>query len=64
MLFRSEPAIYAAALAEAQARPEECFFTDDIAAYVEGARLAGMQSEQFLGYEKLVDDLRARGVDV
>lgn len=62
--MKPEPAIYAAALAEAQARPEECFFTDDIPEYVEGARRAGMQAEQFLGYENLLDDLRARGVAV
>ena len=62
--LKPEPAIYAAALAEARAEPGECFFTDDIAAYVEGARQAGMQAEQFLGYEKLLGDLRGRGVDV
>ena len=62
--MKPEPAIYAAALANAQARPVECFFTDDILAYVEGARQAGIQAEQFLGYEKLLGDLRARGVDV
>ncbi len=57
-------AIYAAAIAEARAEAGECFFTDDIATYVEGARLSGMQAEQFLGYEKLLGDLRVRGVDV
>lgn len=62
--LKPEPAIYAAALAEAHASPAECFFTDDIPAYVEGARLAGMQAEQFLGHGKLLTDLRARGVDV
>lgn len=62
--MKPEPAIYEAALAAAQARPEECFFTDDIPAYVEGARRAGMQSEQFLGYAKLVEDLRVRGVEI
>ena len=62
--LKPEPAIYAAALAEAQAEAHECFFTDDIPAYVEGARRAGMQAEQFLGYEKLLVDLRLRGVDL
>jgi putative hydrolase of the HAD superfamily len=62
--MKPEPAIYAAVLAEAQAEPGECFFTDDISAYVEGARRAGMQAEQFLGYEKLLGDLRSRGVAV
>jgi putative hydrolase of the HAD superfamily len=62
--LKPDPAIYAAALAAAQAEPGECFFTDDIPAFVEGARRAGMQAEQFLGYEKLLGDLRARGIDV
>lgn len=62
--MKPDPAIYAAALAQAQAEPGECFFTDDIPAYVEGARRAGIQAEQFLGYEKLLGDLRARGVAV
>ncbi|MBL8239253.1 MAG: HAD family phosphatase [Bryobacterales bacterium] len=62
--MKPEPAIYAAAIAAARAEPHECFFTDDIPAYVEGARAAGIQAEQFLGYEKLLGDLRARGVAV
>lgn len=62
--MKPDPRIYAAALAEARAEPEECFFTDDILEYVEGARLAGIDAEQFLGEEKLVNDLRARGVTV
>ena len=62
--MKPEPAIYAAAVAAARAEPGECFFTDDILAYVEGARAAGIHAEQFLGYEKLLGDLRARGVGV
>jgi putative hydrolase of the HAD superfamily len=62
--LKPEPAIYAAALEHAHAEPGECFFTDDIPEYVEGARRAGFQAEQFLGYEKLLNDLRSRGVAV
>ena len=62
--MKPSPAIYAAAIEAARARPEECFFTDDILAYVEGARAAGIDAEQFLGYEKLLTDLRARGIAV
>ncbi len=62
--MKPEPAIYAAALARAEAEPGECFFTDDIADYVAGARRAGIPAEQFLGYDKLLVDLRARGVAV
>lgn len=62
--MKPSPAIYAAAIEHAQARPEECFFTDDILEYVEGARRAGIDAEQFLGYDKLLADLRSRGVEV
>ena len=54
--------MYRAALDHAVGQPEECFFTDDILAYVEGARLHGIQAEQFLGLEKLEEDLKSRGV--
>jgi len=62
--MKPSPLIYSAAVEAAQARPDECFFTDDIAAYVEGARAFGIDAEQFLGYDKLLTDLRARGVSV
>ena len=39
--MKPDPRIYAAALAHANAEPHECFFTDDIADYVEGARRGG-----------------------
>ncbi len=51
--MKPSPKIYAAAIEAAQCRPEECFFTDDIAAYVEGAREAGIRSEQFQSYEQI-----------
>lgn len=51
--MKPSPKIYAAAIEAAQCRPEECFFTDDIAAYVEGARSAGIRAEQFQSYEQI-----------
>ncbi len=51
--MKPSPKIYAAAIEAAQCRPEECFFTDDIAAYVEGARKAGIRAEQFHSYEQI-----------
>jgi glucose-1-phosphatase len=54
--------IYEAALSRAGCRPEECFFTDDVAAYVEGARRHGIDAVQFTGYESLVEELDRRGV--
>ncbi|MCX6585405.1 MAG: HAD family phosphatase [Acidobacteria bacterium] len=60
--MKPDPRIYAAALAHAKAEPQECFFTDDIAEYVEGARRAGIDAEQFTGYADLLGHLRHRGV--
>lgn len=62
--MKPDPRIYAAALAHAEAEPAECFFTDDIPDYVAGARLAGIDAEQFTGYETLLSHLRARGIAV
>ena len=39
--LKPHAAMYRAALERAVGQPEECFFTDDILAYVEGARLLG-----------------------
>ena len=60
--MKPDPRIYAAALAHADAEPHECFFTDDIADYVEGARRAGIDAEQFTGYADLLEHLRRRGI--
>jgi putative hydrolase of the HAD superfamily len=54
--------IYREAIARAQCRPEECFFTDDILAYVEAAREQGIDAVQFLSLAQLESDLRTRGV--
>jgi glucose-1-phosphatase len=60
--MKPSPAIYRAAIARAQCRPEECFFTDDIPAYVEGARREGIDAVQFESCAQLERDLAARGV--
>jgi glucose-1-phosphatase len=60
--LKPSPAIYAAAIRAAQCRPEECFFTDDIPAYVEGARQSGIDAVAFTGANRLEMELRARGV--
>lgn len=62
--MKPSPAIYQEAIKHAHCEPHECFFTDDVPAYVEGARQVGIDAEQFLGYEKLLTDLRARGIEV
>jgi len=60
--LKPSPLIYAEALKHAQCAPEECFFTDDIAAYVEGARAAGIDAVQFENREQIERELKARGV--
>jgi glucose-1-phosphatase len=60
--MKPSPAIYQAAIARAQCRPEECFFTDDIPAYVEGARQQGIDAVQFESCEQLMRELAAREI--
>ena len=61
--MKPDPVIYRAAIAAAGCRPEECFYTDDIADYVEGARRMGIDAVQFRGSEALEQDLRERGIE-
>jgi len=61
--MKPSPVIYREAIARAGCPAEECFFTDDIAAYVEGARKEGIDAVQFVSLEKLQEDLRARGIE-
>lgn len=56
------PRIYHEALARAGCRPEECFYTDDIADYIEGARREGIDAVQFRGYDNLKVELVKRGI--
>jgi len=57
---RSE--IFQAAIERAGCRPEECFYTDDIAAYVEAARRLGIDAVQFESREQLERELTARNI--
>src|SRR5690606_14878171 len=41
--IKPEPAIFEAALRAIHCRPHECFYTDDIPAYIEMARRFGLQ---------------------
>ena len=56
------PLIYQRAIEAACCAPHECFFTDDIAAYVEGARTAGIDAVQFESAEQIARELHRRGV--
>mgnify|MGYP000005847631 CR=1 FL=1 len=60
--MKPEPEIYRAAIEAAQCAPNECFFTDDVAAYVEAARAEGIDAVQFESSEQILEELAVRGV--
>ncbi|HWQ54819.1 MAG TPA: HAD-IA family hydrolase [Bryobacteraceae bacterium] len=61
--LKPAPEIYREAIARAECRPEECFFTDDIPAYVEAARREGIDAVQFHSCEQVEAEMRARGIE-
>lgn len=60
--MKPEPAIYRRAIELARCRAEECFFTDDIAEYVEAAKGMGIDAVQFESAAQIRGELRRRGV--
>jgi putative hydrolase of the HAD superfamily len=60
--MKPDPEIYRAAIQRAGCLPEECFYTDDIARYVDGARQLGIDAVQFLSADQLESELKARGI--
>jgi FMN phosphatase YigB (HAD superfamily) len=61
--IKPEPKIFQAAINAARCRPEECFFTDDIPAYVQAARQHGIDAVQFESCDQIQGELRKRGVE-
>ena len=61
--MKPSPIIYETAIAEAGCHAGECFFTDDVAAYVDGARQCGIDAVQFHSQEQVNRELRARGLE-
>jgi putative hydrolase of the HAD superfamily len=61
--LKPSPEIYEAAIRHAGCAPSECFFTDDIPAYIEGAKRAGMDAVQFESSEQIAREMRERGVE-
>ena len=61
---KPSPSIYRDAVVKASCEPGECFYTDDINEYIDGARAAGIQAAQFRGFGRLKADLQAAGVAV
>jgi len=60
--MKPAPAIYREAIARAGCRPEECFYTDDIADYVDAGRREGMDAVQFESRQQIEHELLARGI--
>jgi putative hydrolase of the HAD superfamily len=60
--MKPQPEIYREALARAGCCPAECFYTDDIAAYVDAARGMGIDSVLFESRPQLEGELRRRGI--
>jgi putative hydrolase of the HAD superfamily len=60
--MKPDPAIFHAAITRAGCRPEECFYTDDIAEYVAGARAQGIDAVQFQSAGQIQGELKARGI--
>jgi putative hydrolase of the HAD superfamily len=61
--MKPSPVIYQEAIRKAECPASECFFTDDVAAYVEGAKKAGIDAVQFQSLQQLEGEMRARGID-
>lgn len=60
--MKPEPAIYRTAIERAGCRPEQCFYTDDIADFVEAARREGIDGVQFESPRQLEEEMKTRGI--
>ena len=60
--LKPSPLIYQKAVELAGCRPEECFFTDDVPEYVEGARKLGIDAVRFQSAEQLLQELARRNI--
>lgn len=60
--MKPDPAIFRKAVDAAGCRPEECFYTDDIAAYVAAARELGIDAVQFESAAQIERELTSRGI--
>ena len=54
--------IFDRAIESAGCRPEECFYTDDIADYVEAARSLGIDAVVFQSATQLESEMQSRGI--
>jgi len=59
---KPEAAIFEAALQKIECAPAECFYTDDVAEYIERGRGFGLQADVFVDAQTLAAHLQDRGV--
>jgi putative hydrolase of the HAD superfamily len=59
---KPDPRIFRVAIERAGCRPEECFYTDDIAAYTAAAREQGIDAVTFESGDQIQRELSARGI--
>jgi glucose-1-phosphatase len=60
--MKPQPEIFQAAVELAGCPPQECFYTDDIAAYIEAARRMGIDAVRFESRAQLEGEMRGRGI--
>ena len=60
--MKPRPEIFQAAIERAGCRAEECFYTDDIEAYVRAARSLGIDAVQFESAAQLGREFETRGI--
>ncbi|PIS02959.1 MAG: HAD family phosphatase [Chlamydiae bacterium CG10_big_fil_rev_8_21_14_0_10_42_34] len=60
-VWKPDIQIFEKALIHSQCQLDECFYTDDIAEFIESARKVGLQGEIFTDVPKLRQDLILRG---
>jgi putative hydrolase of the HAD superfamily len=60
--LKPAPEMYREAVRAAGCLPGECFFTDDIPEFVEGAKREGIDAVRFESPHQVEEELRARGV--
>ncbi len=60
--MKPSPLIYEKAIEAARCAASECFFTDDIEEYIEGAKKMGIDAVQFQSAAQIREELRRRHV--
>jgi putative hydrolase of the HAD superfamily len=61
--MKPRPEIFDRAIAAARCAPEECFYTDDIAPYVEVAKARGIDAVVFESRAQIEQAMKARGIE-